>query len=158
MNIVRSWRRIQEPNASGFGTLCSITNEVNQLRINTGSAKPTVLQLHSKIRNGEKMESVTRTRGDRNSMFRPVKIWAKIVNRILAYIGTGLDTFVNVVCVSGKLQEITASAIRTVIKKTVNKIGTEHLGFTRHDMGTHSIRASFATLLSLQHLDIHTIN
>jgi hypothetical protein len=108
-------------------------------------------------KNGEKMESVTRTRGDRNSMFRPVKIWAKIVNRILAYDGTGPDTFVNVVCVNGKLREITAATIGTIIKNSVDKIGTDHLGFTRHDVGTHSIRTSFATLLSLQHVDIHTI-
>ena len=72
-------------------------------------------------------------------MFRPVKIWAKIVNRILAYNGMGPDTFVNVVCVNGKLRDITAATIRTVIKNLVDKIGVDHLGFTRHDVSTHSI-------------------
>ena len=104
-------------------------------------------------KNGEKMETITRTQGRKNSQFKPVKIWADIVTRILSYEDTGPDTFVNVVCVDGKLREITASMIGLKIKACVDKIGIKRLGFTRHDVGTHSIRTSFASMLSFQQVD-----
>ena len=104
-------------------------------------------------KNGEKMETITRTRGEPNSLSKPVQVWAQIVNRVLSYDGTGPDTYVNVVCVDGKLREVTASVIGLKIKSVVDKIGVKRLGFTRHDVGTHSIRTSFATMLSYLKVD-----
>ena len=95
----------------------------------------------------------TRTQGHKNSQFKPVKIWADIVTRILSYEDTGLDTFVNVLCVEGELREITASMVSLKIKACVDKIGIKRPGFTRHDVGTHSIRTYFASMLSFQQVD-----
>ena len=40
------------------------------------------------------------------------------------------------------------------IKSVMDKIGVKRLGFTHHDMGTHhSIRTSFATMLSYLKID-----
>ena len=105
-------------------------------------------------KNGEKMETITRTRGDPNTFSKPVKVWAQIVNRVLSYDGTGADTYVNVVCIDGKLREVTASpAIGLKIKSVVEKTCVKRLGFTRHDVGTHSIRTLFATMLSYLKID-----
>ena len=54
-------------------------------------------------KNGEKMETITRKRGEPNSLSKPVQVWAQIVNIVLLYDGTGPDTYVNVVCIDGKL-------------------------------------------------------
>ena len=104
-------------------------------------------------KNGEKMETITRTRGDPNSLCKPVEVWAKIVNRVLSYNGTGPNTYVNAVCIDGKLRNVTASIIGSKIKSVVDKIGVKRLGFTRDDVGTHSIRTSFATMLSFLKVD-----
>ena len=39
------------------------------------------------------------------------------------------------------------------INSVVDKIGVKHLGFMRHDVGTRSIRTSFATMLSYLKID-----
>ena len=72
---------------------------------------------------------------------------------MLLYDGTGPDTYVNVVCVDGKLREVTASVIGLKIKAVVDKIGVKRLGFTHHDVGTHSIRTLFVTMLSYLKVD-----
>ena len=105
-------------------------------------------------KNGEKMETITRTQGRKSSQFKPVlKIWANIVTRIQSYEDTGPDTFINVVCVDRKLREITASMIGLKIKACVDKIGIKRLGFTCHDVGTHLIWTSFASMLLFQQVD-----
>ena len=104
-------------------------------------------------RNGEKIETITRQRRDPNSLSKPVQVSAQIVNRVLSYNGTGPDTYVNVVCVDRILREVTASVIGLKIKSVVDKINVKCLGFTCHDMGTHSIRTSFATMLSYLKVD-----
>ena len=104
-------------------------------------------------KNGEQMEIITHKGGDPNSLSKPVQVWAQIVNRVLSYDGTGSDTYVNVVCVDGKLRKVTASVIGLKIKAVVDKIGVKRLGFTHHDVGTHSIRTLFITILSYLKVD-----
>ena len=98
------------------------------------------------------METITCTRGDPNSLCKPVEVWAKIVNRVLSYNGTG-NTYMNTVCIDGKLCEVTASIIGSKIKFVMDKIGVKRLGFTRDDLGTHSIWTSFATMFSFLKVD-----
>ena len=107
-------------------------------------------------KNGEKMETITRQ--NRNSDMCPVKTWADIIIRIKTYDGISKDTYVNTICINGKLMEITAAQIRTCIKKSVLKISTTRdLGFGPDGVGTHSIRTTFATLLANKNVRIEDI-
>ena len=53
----------------------------------------------------------------------------------------------------GKLKKIDSSTVRNRIRVAVKAIGKEKLGFTEKEVGTHSIRTSFATLLHLRKVD-----
>ena len=107
-------------------------------------------------KNGEKMETIKRQ--NRNSDMCPVITWAEIIIRISTYDGIGKDTYINTVCINRKLMEITASQIRTCIKKSVIKLGkTRDLGFGPEDVGTHSIRTTFVTLLINKNVRIEDI-
>ena len=107
-------------------------------------------------KNGEKMETITRQNG--NSDMCPVKIWTEIINRIPTYDRIGYDTYVKTVCINGNLMEIATSQICTCIKKSViNLAKTRDLGFGPDDVGTHSIRTTFATLLAKKNVKIEDI-
>ena len=107
-------------------------------------------------KNGKKMETITRQ--NRHSDMCPVKTWADIIIRISTNDGIGKDTYVNTVCINRKLMEITASQISTCIKKSVMKLGrTRDLGFGPDDVGRHSIRTTFATLLANKNTKIKDI-
>ena len=100
-----------------------------------------------KTKNGDKEASITmhRTKHD----LCPVKAWGNIVTRILNYNSTTMDTSVNYVEINGKPTYVTAKDVTTMIKLTVTYIGHLTLGFGPDDVGTHSIRSSFAMFLYL---------
>ena len=95
-------------------------------------------------KNMEKMEPVIRSRADKSSI---------LCDRIEGYKGTTGKTTVNTVEINGKLKKIDSSTIRNRIRVAVDAIGEEKLGFTAKEVGTHSIRTSFATLLYLRKVD-----
>ena len=101
----------------------------------------------------EKMEPVIRSRADESSILCPVRSWGAIIDRIEGYKGTTGKTTVNTVEINGKLRKIDSSTIRNRIRVAVDAIGEEKLGFTAKEVGTHSIRTSFATLLYLRKVD-----
>ena len=86
-------------------------------------------------------------------MLCPVRSWGAIIDRIEGYKGTTGKTTVNTVEINGKLKRIDSSTIRNRIRVAVKAIGEEKLGFTAKEVGTHSIRTSFATLLYLRKVD-----
>ena len=104
-------------------------------------------------KNMEKMEPVIRSRADESSILCPVRSWGAIIDRIEGYKGTTGKTTVNTVEINGKLKKIDSSTIRNRIRVAVDAIGEEKLGFTAKEVGTHSIRTSFATLLYLRKVD-----
>ena len=101
-------------------------------------------------KNGEKMESIVRTRKKEFTELDPVVLWARVVTRIQKMEGTGPNTFVNTVCENGRLYEITAAMVRSHIKAAVQVLNDRgnDTRVSPHEVGTHSIRSSFATLLA----------
>ena len=80
----------------------------------------------------------------------PVKAWGKITKRILQYPKTNMDTPVNYVLINEKPFYISSRDIMNMIRFTVAMIGENELGFGPDNVGTHSIRSSFAMFLYLK--------
>ena len=108
-------------------------------------------------KNGEKDESIIRYAHRSKTGPDPVAIWAAIVTRIQSYEGTNEDTPINTVCVRHRLFKITNVQIRKYVKFTVRRMGFRRLGLHPSDVGTHSIRTSFATLLASQNVNVSYI-
>ena len=86
-----------------------------------------------------------------------VKSWGKLIQRIHKYPDITIKTPVNVVLLNNKLVEITDRDITQTLKATVTLIGPEKLGFTKDEVGTHSIRTSTAMSLFLARVGVVTI-
>ena len=101
------------------------------------------------------MEPVVRRRKKQPTTLDPVVLWATIVDRIEQMDGTRPDTFVNTVSIKGRLHKISAADVRNHIKQAVQDLNNEGLDLqiTPQDVGTHSIRSSFATLLANRGVD-----
>ena len=104
-------------------------------------------------KNKQKMITVTQPRSGKTIC--PVRIWAKIILRIMSYKGSSDRTKVNAVLVGKRLTYVTRAAMLKHIRHTVDNM--TGLGFTGADVGTHSIRASLAMALYLSKRPISTI-
>ena len=84
----------------------------------------------------------------------PVRVWGSIVKRVLNYPNANENSFVNLVeqRTNGKSIFVQVKSTQTLshIRNTVSQIGKDVLGFTAKEVGTHSIRSSFAMMLYLQ--------
>ena len=106
-------------------------------------------------KNGEKEESIVRKRSAVSPEFCPVQIWAGIVDRILSYPGTTLDSPVNTVQFNdGSLGSITSAAVSARLKAVVHKLDTT---FPLEKVTAHSIRATYATMLFRQGASLETV-
>jgi len=108
-------------------------------------------------KNLEKDEPVIRSKAKESSKLCPVRAWGAIYDRISGYKGTTGKTTVNTVEINGKLMTIDSATVRERIRTAVKAIGEEKLGFTSKEIGTHSIRTTYATLLFLRNVDPITI-
>jgi hypothetical protein len=108
-------------------------------------------------KNGVKMQPILRSRGKESDILCPVRIWANIVDRILSYKNTSEKSQVNTVEIKNRLHYINSDTVRKRIRTAVELFGEKRLGFTASDVGTHSIRTSFATMLNLEKEDPLTI-
>ena len=88
-----------------------------------------------------------------NSELCPVMAWGSIVKRILHYNNINLDTPVNYVELHNKPRHVTSTDVLNLIRLYVAIEGKDKLGFSPEDVGTHSIRSSFAMFLHLQKVD-----
>ena len=83
----------------------------------------------------------------------PVKTWGEIVTRVLSYPRSNYNSPVNLVeeqsTKKPKHVQIRSIDILKHIRNTVTQIGQDTLGFTAKEVGTHSIRSSFAMFLHL---------
>ena len=84
----------------------------------------------------------------------PVEIWGQIVKRILSYPKTSLDSPVNLYANETKkgvrYTQIKSTQVLQHIRNIVTQIGSNTLGFEAKEVGTHSIRSSFAMMLHVQ--------
>jgi hypothetical protein len=108
-------------------------------------------------KNGEKDACITQHRTPPHKQLCPVRAWALIINRILSYPGTNMDTTVNTFKKQNKLVKITSNQTRNLIKSNVKSIGQQRLGIDINTVGTHSLRSSCAMLLYLANVRTSTI-
>ena len=89
-------------------------------------------------------------------ILNPVVAWSKTVQRVWSYPGTTEDTkvylFMNV---DGTFSSIQSRHVRDWLHTIVELIGEDVLGFTKNDVGLHSIRSGGTTAMFL--LKISTI-
>ena len=99
-------------------------------------------------KNGEKDETITMHKN--NKELCPVIAWSRIVNRILSYPESTPNLPVNTLLVGKTLTLLTSKEVISHIRSTVQIIGEDTLGIKPKDVGTHSIRSSFAMFLYIQ--------
>ena len=103
-------------------------------------------------KNNEKEAMITMHKTKRGLC--PVTAWGQIVHRILSYPRTTLNSPVNVCKIQMKTKtkydEIKSTQVLHHIRNTVDQIGKNTLGFGSKEVGTHSIRSSFAMMLHVQ--------
>ena len=89
----------------------------------------------------------------------PVLAWGSLVYRIMSYKDSHLDLAVNTFKQTDRtpFHFITQKEILLHIRSTVLAIGKRKLGFSPDEVGTHSIRSSFAMQLYLQKVSVYTI-
>jgi len=106
----------------------------------------------SDIRN----EEVTQFNND-DPEFNPVAHWAATVRRIRSYPNFHPSWEVFTFFDGHNFSRITASEMLSDIRAAVRAIGPKVLGFTSNDVGTHSVRSSFAMMAYLAKEPVYTI-
>ena len=102
-----------------------------------------------------KKKDITITQPRSGQELCPVLVWGNIVQRILSYPNSSLNSPVNTVIVGKTRHYITANDMFSHLRNTVGNM--DGLGFTKDDVGTHSIRSSLAMALYLAKRPITTI-
>jgi hypothetical protein len=89
-----------------------------------------------------KNDTITQPRsGDK--LLCPVKIWCKIIQRLLSYTSSNQDTPVNTfILPNGKLHYFTGSKVLKRLRITAKAIGPDTLRFTADQIGLHSKKRS----------------
>jgi len=71
----------------------------------------------------------------------PVKCWARLSKRVLSYSGSSHSSPINLAEIGGKVAQITNKNVISHLRTTVGSIGEKWLGFTKSEVGTHSLRS-----------------
>jgi hypothetical protein len=88
----------------------------------------------------------------------PVKIWCKIIRRIISYTSSSADTPVNVFCLpDGSLCHFTGQQVLKQLHIATKTLGSDILGFSEKDIGLHSARSGAAMAMYLAGIPIFTI-
>ena len=98
-------------------------------------------------KNGERMETVTQAAT--HTDLCPVQSWAATIHRILTYPDSTIKSPVDAFRVNERTFAISGAVMRATLRRAVRELGESTLNITADDVGTHSIRASFAMLLLL---------
>lgn len=106
-------------------------------------------------KNKHKFETITLHSTQTNLC--PVKIWSKIITTILASPGGSINSNINFIHTNNKHYHITSEDMRIQLRRSILKIGESNLGIKATEVGTHSIRTTFAMILLLNKVNIPTI-
>ena len=94
-----------------------------------------------------------------NAKRNPVKLWARLVNRVLdlpeATIDTTINAFLNKI--TKRVEYIKSDQILQSLRWAVDEIGFDALGFTSDEIGCHSIRSAAAMAMFLNKVKTYTI-
>ena len=86
-----------------------------------------------------------------------MKIWAKIIQRLLSYPNTNKHTQVNTYMDSGKVYLIKGQLLLKQLRRATTAIGKDTLGFAAHEIGLHSARSGAAMALYLAGVPVYII-
>ena len=107
-------------------------------------------------KNGEKFQTIIQHRSKRTLC--PVKAWSTLIKLILSYENTDESSTINYFSSEeGEPKHIKASDMILHLRSTCMSIGEDRLGFQPQNVGTHSIRTSFAMQLFLAGVKDFTI-
>lgn len=98
-------------------------------------------------KNGERMETISASKTGKDLC--PCKAAVRLVKRIRSYKDTDGCTQINVFSEKGKMYTVRNTDILKKLKAVVKVMGEEDLGLKPNDIGLHSLRASYALILSL---------
>ena len=101
-------------------------------------------------------ETINQYRTD-DPVLCPCKLWASVVKRLRSYPGYDPKWPVYTYFNGTEFSYLTSDEYSIDIKAAVDTIGFETLGFTRHDVGTHSNRAGGAMMMYLAKVPNFTI-
>ena len=95
----------------------------------------------------------------RDPVMCPVRSWAKLVQRVLAYSGSSGSTPVNTYFDhdKGVMTLLSSTSMLTSIRNIVNYMGVDNLGFSGNEVGTHSNRSGSAMAMYLAGVPVFTI-
>ena len=114
-----------------------------------GSTAHTMTITFQNQKNRHQLQVVPINRSD--NTLCPIQIWARIVTRLWSYVNTSIHTAVNTVKINGRAGTfvVTKSDVENRLRTIVRFLGETKLGIKITDVGCHSIRATFATILQL---------
>jgi hypothetical protein len=116
----------------------------------------TISVTYENQKNGEKMETITHRNSGQDIC--PVRVWSEIYARIINYSNATENSPVCTFCNNGNLFSLTSTLMRQRLRETVMEVGCDALGIEdATQVGTHSIRASFAMMLLLNKVQASTI-
>jgi hypothetical protein len=93
-----------------------------------------------------------------DNLLCPVKIWCKIIRRIISYTSSSADTPVNVFCLpDGSLHHFTGQQVLKQLRRATKTLGPDILGFSEKDIGLHSARSGAAMAMYLAGIPVFTI-
>ena len=120
------------------------------------STKATTVQITFEFqKNRQKFQSISMHAIEED--FCPVKIWSRIIQRILSYPKGSYESPVNLVRSNRKYDYIKSRQVRMSLRSTVKSIGEHKLGIKAESVGTHSIRSTFAMILLLEKISMTII-
>jgi hypothetical protein len=99
-------------------------------------------------KNDRKEDTVVMPRSG-GAILCPVRAWAAITTRVLAYPTATLNTPVNAILLDGRLHYATAPAMLQHLRRGAAHFGPQLLGYAPDELGTHSIRAGAAMTMYL---------
>ena len=93
----------------------------------------------------------------KDTLLCPVKIWARIIQRLLKYPNTNKNTQVNTFMDAGKKYLIKGQMLLKQLRRATTAIGKDTLGFSAEQIGLHSARSGAAMAMYLSGVPVFTI-
>jgi hypothetical protein len=106
---------------------------------------------------GSKGNTITHHR-TKDPVLCPVKIWTKVVSRILSYESSGPDTSVNVFRLdNGNFHKFSGKDLLMHLHRVAASLGSDNLGYTPDQIGLHSACSGAAMAMYLAGVPVFTI-
>lgn len=120
----------------------------NQLHVTLPN---TVTVTFHRQKNGVKETEITMHKA--NAPLCPVRAFRSIILRLMKYPGESGKSTINTVKYGNEIVRVTSKVMIQHMRNTVDLLGKENLGFTKNDVGIHSIRSSFAMFIILNGIE-----